>query len=99
MSRRFDHVDLRVRRLSEVRRFYETLLPALGFTRDMTVEGWLQFEAPSVDGVSEFFGVTESLHHTTNECRIAFSANSISEVDRLAQIVRPCRTRHRRPRV
>ena len=39
MPRRYDHIDLRVRSLSEARRFYEVLLPALGFTRDTTIEG------------------------------------------------------------
>jgi hypothetical protein len=32
----------------------------------------------------EFFGVTESPTHVANECRIAFWAESIQEVDRLA---------------
>ena len=86
MRHGFDHVDLRVRSFAEARPFYEALLPALGFTHDVTVEGWLQFEAPSVDGATEFFGVTESPQHVINECRIAFWADSISEVDRLAQI-------------
>ena len=86
MRRCYDHIDLRVRSLSEVRPFYEILLPALGFTRDVTVEGWLQFEAEREDGATEFFGVTESPHHVANECRIAFWADSISAVDRLAAI-------------
>ena len=72
MRRRYDHIDLRVRSLAEVRAFYETLLPALGFTRDVRIEGWLQFEAAGADGATEFFGVTESAGHTANECRIAF---------------------------
>lgn len=62
MSRRYDHIDLRVSRLADVTSFYEVLLPALGFTRDVRVEGWLQFEAADGD-VTEFFGVTESPCH------------------------------------
>ncbi|ALA56887.1 VOC family protein [Nitrospira moscoviensis] len=84
MPRRFDHVDLRVHSLAEARPFYRALLPALGFTQDMTIEEWLQFEAPGSDGSMEFFGVTESPTHAANECRIAFWAESIQEVDRLA---------------
>jgi catechol 2,3-dioxygenase-like lactoylglutathione lyase family enzyme len=53
--RRFDHVDLRVRDLSQARSFYETLLPALGFERDAKVEGWVQFERSS-DRRNWFFG-------------------------------------------
>lgn len=85
MKRRYDHVDLRVPRLAEVTSFYEVLLPALGFTRNVGVEGWLQFEAADGD-ITEFFGVTESAGHVANENRIAFWAASTEEVDRLAEI-------------
>ncbi len=87
MRRRFDHVDLRVRSLAEVRSFYETILPALGFTQRVELEGWLQYEAPGSGGASEFFGITESPGHRANECRIAFWQESRAEVDRLAEIV------------
>ena len=88
MTRRYDHIDLRVRSLAEARPFYETLLPALGFTRRTEIEGWLQFEAVEPDGSAEFFGVTETGSHQANACRIAFWAESTAEVDRLAEIVR-----------
>ena len=52
MPRRFDHIDLRVRRLSEVRQFYEQLLPTSGFTRDVRIEGWRTYEAEGDDGVT-----------------------------------------------
>ncbi len=86
MGRRYDHIDLRVRSLAEVREFYVTLLPALGFTRQVEVEGWLQFEATGSNGATEFFGVMESSRHIPNECRIAFWADSTGDVDRLAGI-------------
>jgi predicted enzyme related to lactoylglutathione lyase len=85
MPRRFDHIDLRVTRMADVVPFYEMLLPALGFTRDATVEGWLQFEAADAD-ITEFFGVTEDPDHVPNQTRIAFWAESRSEVDRLAEV-------------
>jgi predicted enzyme related to lactoylglutathione lyase len=88
MRRLYDHIDLRVRSLQEARAFYEAVLPALGFTRRMEVDGWLQFEAVGAAGGStEFFGVTEAREHIANECRIAFWAQSTAEVDRLAHIV------------
>ena len=68
MRTRYDHIDLRVRSLAEARPFYEALLPALGFTRDVRIEHWLQFEAAGVDSATEFFGVTESSRHVANEC-------------------------------
>jgi hypothetical protein len=83
MRRRYDHVDLRVRSLAEARPFYEALLPALGFTRDVGIESWLQFETAGAGSSTEFFGVTESSRHAPNECRIAFWADSTSEVDRV----------------
>jgi len=83
----YDHIDLRVRHLADARHFYETLLPALGFTRNVGIEGWLQFEAAGTDSATAFFGVIESPRHIANECRIAFWADSCSEVDRLAEIV------------
>ncbi|MGH7258508.1 MAG: VOC family protein [Nitrospiraceae bacterium] len=94
MPRRFDHIDLRVRSLGEARSFYETLLPALGFTRDATIEGWLQYEAAGTDGATEFFGVTESPAHVANECRVAFWADSTHEVDRLTAIARQAGARN-----
>jgi predicted enzyme related to lactoylglutathione lyase len=93
MRRRYDHIDLRVPRLADVTQFYEVLLPALGFTRDVRVEGWLQFEAAGQE-VTEFFGITESPGHVPNENRIAFWAESVSDVDRLAEVARQCGARN-----
>ena len=94
MRRRFDHVDLRVRSLAEARPFYEVLLPALGFTRDVKIEGWLQYEVAGTDGATEFVGITESPQHVGNDCRIAFWADSMHEVDRLAAIAVQAGARH-----
>lgn len=87
MPRHFDHVDLRVRSLSEARPFYEALLPALGFTRNASIPGWFTYEVENSGGVAGFFGVTESPSHVANECRVAFWVESKEEVDRLAAIV------------
>jgi Glyoxalase/Bleomycin resistance protein/Dioxygenase superfamily len=67
--------------------FYEVLLPALGFTRKTEIPDWFQYEAAAPDdGPAAFFGVTESPAHVPNESRIAFWAESIVQVDRLAGI-------------
>lgn len=86
MPRRLDHIDLRVPDLEKARPFYTRLLPVLGFTEDLTIEGWLQYYAKG-DGVTEFFGVTESKNHIPNGNRIAFWAESVDEVDRLAALL------------
>lgn len=87
MSRRYDHIDLRVRSMADARSFYQVLLPALGFTRKLEIEDWLQFETEGTGRATEFFGVTESPQHVANESRIAFWADSTAEVDRLADLV------------
>lgn len=83
MSRCFDHIDLRVPSLAAARPFYSRLLPALGFTREVDVEGWLQWETPDA---SEFFGMTADPSHQVNRTRVASSASARGEVDRLAHI-------------
>jgi predicted lactoylglutathione lyase len=88
LPRILDHIDLRVPSLAEVRPFYAALLPALGFTKDVSDEKWFQFEAEKLSGANEFFGITESPGHVPGETRIAFWAESTVEVDRLAEIVR-----------
>lgn len=93
MTRPFDHIDLRVPRLADVASFYETLLPALGFTRRVDVEGWLQFETAG-EGIAGFFGITESPAHVPNENRIAFRAGSSAEVDRLTALAARAGARH-----
>lgn len=86
-AHRFDHVDLRVVNMAEAGAFYRTLLPALGFTLRMEIEGWLQFEAPGATA-TEFFGITEDPAHVVNQTRIAFAAASRARVDELATRLR-----------
>lgn len=85
MALLYDHIDLRVPDLVAADAFYRTLLPALGFTKKVEIEGWLQFEDESG---AQFFGITESPAHRANENRIAFQAKSIGEVERVAEIAR-----------
>jgi predicted lactoylglutathione lyase len=84
----FDHIDLRVRDLERVRPFYERLLPALGFTKNISSGPWLEFQAGEGPEAIEFFGLTESPSHVPNENRIAFWAENHAAVDRLAKIIR-----------
>ena len=86
MKRRYDHIDLRVRSLAEAQPFYQAVLPALGFTRDDSNERWLEFEAAGED-ITDYFAITESPSHQPDQSRIAFWADSIAEVDRLASVV------------
>ena len=85
--RRYDHIDLRVPDLKKATPFYELLLPALGFAREGSIEGWLTFPA-AVGDVTDFFGVTETAHHVHIENRIAFWAESNERVDQIAEVTR-----------
>ena len=78
-----DHVDLRVRDLATAAGFYRSLLPLLGFTEQVDLAEWLQFEARGSE-VTAFFGVTEDPTHQANRNRIAFWAESNQRVDEFA---------------
>lgn len=82
MGRIYDHIDLRVHRMSECAAFYSALLPMLGFTKRVEIEGWLQFEAVG-EGATEFFGLTEDRGHRPNRSRIAFWAESNKRIDEM----------------
>jgi catechol 2,3-dioxygenase-like lactoylglutathione lyase family enzyme len=86
-TRRFDHIDLRVKDMAEAKPFYAQLLPALGLTVDSSGGEWFVWQAAG-SGPVEFFGFTEDRKHQPNETRIAFWAGSRAEVDRLAEVVR-----------
>src|ERR1700704_2796487 len=87
-TRRLDHIDLRVKDLAVARKFYEKLLPAIGFTCDRSDDDWGTFYSAGGDQPSEFFGFTQDRHHQPNGTRIAFWADSRDEVNKIAELVR-----------
>jgi predicted enzyme related to lactoylglutathione lyase len=87
-QRRFDHIDLRVKDRGRAQKFYEKILPALGFTRDKSDAEWGTFSAETNGVPAEFFGFIEDKNHQPNETRIAFWADTREEVDRMVEIVR-----------
>jgi predicted enzyme related to lactoylglutathione lyase len=86
-TRRLDHIDLRVKDFQRAMRFYEKLLPPLGFTCDRSDETWGTFYSAGKDRLSDFFGFTEDRQHQANGTRIAFWAETRDEVDRIAKLV------------
>ncbi len=87
-TRLFDHIDLRVRDIDAARTFYEQVLPAIGFTEKTHDDGALvTFSAPG-GGKPEFFDFSVDPAQQPNETRIAFWADSRTEVDRVAEVVR-----------
>lgn len=87
-SRIFDHVDLRVRDLAEARRFYDVLLPALGFTGFSTTPLGVAYEAAHDHPKPEFFGLIEDRGHVPNGTRLAFRVETSEQVDRVARLAR-----------
>jgi catechol 2,3-dioxygenase-like lactoylglutathione lyase family enzyme len=88
IMRQLDHIDLRVKDFQEAMKFYQKLLPELGFTCDRSDDTWGTFYAAGGDKTSEFFGFIEDRNHRPNGTRISFWGDSRGEIDRIAQIVR-----------
>ena len=87
MKRLFDHIDLRVRSLAEVRAFYTRFFPEIGFPGISETPDWIGFNAKREASTPEFIGVIEDPEHQPNATRIAFWAESKEEVDRIANVV------------
>ncbi len=82
----FQHVDVRVSEMALARPFYRELLPALGFVTESVGKSFHCFTGEGQPPRQPWFGFTEDKGHTPNLNRIAFSAASPQEVDRLAAI-------------
>jgi catechol 2,3-dioxygenase-like lactoylglutathione lyase family enzyme len=85
---RFGHIDLRVSDLAAAVRFYEQLLPALGFTERYHGDAWKVWASTDPAPATAYFAITEEPAHVANANRIAFSVESAAEVDRMAEIAR-----------
>ena len=78
------------------RKFYEKLLPQLGFVRERyelapqesSGQDFHTFYSAGGDKPSEFFCFEEDKNHQPNGTRIAFWADTREEVDRVAELVR-----------
>ncbi len=85
---RFGHIDLRVSDIDAAARFYEALLPALGFTVPYHGDAWKVWATTDPLPGTEYFAITEERAHVANDNRIAFCVESPAEVDRLAEVAR-----------
>jgi catechol 2,3-dioxygenase-like lactoylglutathione lyase family enzyme len=84
----FGHMDVRVRDLVGAERFYEALLPALGFTERYHGGLWKVWATTDPLPATAYFGITESTSCVANENRIAFWVAGDGEVDRIAVVAR-----------
>ena len=83
----FDHVDYRVRSISAVRPFYDAFLRAFGFRGKVQSDGTVLYLRIADRKIHEAFVLNEDPTHRPNGTRLAFSASSTEEVDRIAEIV------------
>ena len=93
----FDHIDLRVRSVSEARHFYDLFLPAVGFTEvraggrgiaNDDNDPWASYGIDTEESKPPFIWLTEASDHRGGLNRVAFWAGSEAEVDCIAAVVR-----------
>ena len=84
----FGHIDLRVSDIASALRFYDELMPALGFTERYHGEEWKVWATTDPLPRTAYFGITEEQAHVANANRIAFWVESAREVDRVAEVAR-----------
>ncbi len=82
----FDHVDLRVADVARCRPFYDALLRAYGFRGKPQPDGSHLYYRVADRAVREAFVLIPQAEHQPNATRLAFSAATPHEVDRIAAI-------------
>jgi catechol 2,3-dioxygenase-like lactoylglutathione lyase family enzyme len=82
----YDHIDHRVRSLSNVRAFYDALMPALGYTDIRAGRSMVEYYGPEESG--QFFAIDEHAAHAPTGTRVAFAAATRADVDRIGALLR-----------
>lgn len=72
----------------KVRRLYDALLPAMGYSRVSEDEESICYYTPDGDRAKPFFGIVLDSGHSPNGSRIALRAADRADVDRLAEVAR-----------
>ncbi|MDQ6767089.1 MAG: VOC family protein [Candidatus Eremiobacteraeota bacterium] len=82
----YDHVDFRVRDVRKLKRFYDALMPALGFPVIRAGERTRDYHHK--DRRLPFFGLVQAVTSAPGRSRIAFAALTRKDVDRVAKVIR-----------
>jgi catechol 2,3-dioxygenase-like lactoylglutathione lyase family enzyme len=82
----FDHVDLRVADVARCRPFYDAFLRAYGFRGKTQPDGSHLYYRIADRAVREAFVLIPEAGHQPNATRLAFSAATPQDVDRIAAI-------------
>lgn len=83
----FDHIDLRVSDMAAADRFYQVLLPAVGFPIRAVTSHCVYYEAVRDHPKPEFIALIEDRSHIPSSTRIAFWCETKDELDALAQLL------------
>ena len=92
--RLFDHIDLRVRDLTEAESFYAKILPALGFPTRILEKDCVSYDAISDHPKPECINLTEDRDHVPNQMRIAFWRDTREDVDSFAAVLKAAGARN-----
>ncbi len=84
----FDHIDMRVRCLGDVRPLYDALLPAMGYAKMNADEESVGYHHPNETGGEPFLWLVEDAHHRPGGTRVGFHAATRADVDRLAALAK-----------
>lgn len=82
----YDHIDFRIKDLARVKRFYDALMPALGFPKasgSKTSRSYSQGKT----GLP-FLWLVQSVTSPRSLSRIAFAARTPEDVDRIARVIK-----------
>jgi len=82
----FDHVDLRVGDVERCRTFYDPFLRAFGFRGQPQPDGVRLYYRVHERAVREAIALIPEPDHRPNATRLAFSAPTPADVDRIAAI-------------
>lgn len=82
----FDHVDMRVRDIGTVKSFYDSFLRAFGFRGKTLDESTVVYLRIADRKINEALALIQESDHRPNALRLAFSAASTTDVDRIAAI-------------
>lgn len=82
----YDHVDFRVRDLKKVRAFYDSIMPALGFSK--VNKGKTARTYAQASRHLPFLWLVQAVTSRPSLSRLAFSAESKNDVDRIARAVK-----------
>ena len=82
----YDHIDFRVRDVTRLARFYDVLMPALGFSR--IIKGKRTRDYYHTKREQPFFSLERAAKSSPSLSRIEFNAATRADVDKVGRVLR-----------